>query len=129
MSKRRKENKNPKNEIGKYRMGWLIVMFDLPTDTLKERRLATRFRNDLLDDGYMMLQYSVYVRPAVTLDKKESYLNYLRKINPGTGDIRCLFITDAQWMKMDIISTRKKRKPKRHIDDNKDIGEQLQFWD
>lgn len=109
-------------------MGWLIVMFDLPTDTLEERRKATRFREDLLRDGYLMLQYSVYARPAVTLDKKEACLNYLRKVNPKTGDIRCLFITDAQWKKMDIISDRVKPS-RRRIDNQKDIGEQLHFWD
>ncbi|MCX8064293.1 MAG: CRISPR-associated endonuclease Cas2 [Candidatus Hydrogenedentes bacterium] len=127
MSKTEKNNNHIK-EVGKYRMGWLIVMFDLPTDTLEERRKATRFREDLLRDGYLMLQYSVYARPAVTLDKKEACLNYLRRVNPKTGDIRCLFITDAQWMKMDIISDRIKPS-RRRIDNQKDIGEQLQFWD
>lgn len=108
-------------------MGWLFVMFDLPTDTAEERRLASRFRNDLLDAGYLMLQYSVYVRSAVTLDKKESFLSYLREINPNTGSIKCLFITDSQWGQMENISNKIKDS-KRNIDKQPQIYEQLQFW-
>lgn len=130
-NKKKKAKFNPKKERGKYRMGLLLVMFDLPIDTARERKLAHQFREHLIDGGYLMLQYSVYVKPGVTWDSKERCVNYLRQINPGTGDIRCIFITDAQWMKMDIISERKKRigKKKRRIDDHKDIAEQLQFWD
>jgi len=108
-------------------MGWLFVMFDLPTDTAEERRLASKFRDDLLGAGYLMLQYSVYVRSAVTLDKKESFLSYLRRINPNTGDIKCLFITDTQWGQMEIISNIRKES-KRSIDSQPQAYEQLQFW-
>lgn len=108
-------------------MGWLFVMFDLPTDTAEERRLATKFRNDLLDAGYLMLQYSVYVRAAVTLDKKESFLSHLKKINPNTGSIKCLFITDNQWGQMVTISDKIKDS-KRNIANNPNSYEQLQFW-
>jgi CRISPR-associated protein Cas2 len=38
-------------------MGWLLVVFDLPVGTKKERRLASGFRNYLLDLGYLMLQF------------------------------------------------------------------------
>jgi CRISPR-associated endonuclease Cas2 len=41
---------------------WLFVFFDLPVGTKAERRAATRFRNFLKDDGFLMLQWSVYAR-------------------------------------------------------------------
>ena len=108
-------------------MGWLFVMFDLPTDTVEERRSATRFRNDLLDNGYLMLQYSVYVRSAVTIDKKESYIAHLRRVNPNTGSIKCLFITDTQWGQMETFSGKTQRSS-RSIDTQPKIYEQIQFW-
>lgn len=111
----------------KYRMGWLMVMFDLPTDTKDERRQATRFRNHLLDLGYLMLQYSVYARCAVTFEKRDSYIKQLKIIAPETGNIQCFFITDAQWGKSVFIS-KAGQKAKRQIDRNDNIGEQLQFW-
>lgn len=108
-------------------MGWLIVLFDLPVETKRERRLATRFRNDLLDNGYLMLQYSVYARCAVTLEKKESLVRELNNINPGTGNIQVVFITDVQWGQSVILHATKKIS-KRGIRKDTDIGKQLQFW-
>ncbi|PKN01430.1 MAG: CRISPR-associated endonuclease Cas2 [Elusimicrobia bacterium HGW-Elusimicrobia-1] len=109
-----------------YRMGWLVVMFDLPTDTNEEKRKAARFRNDLLDLGYLMLQYSIYVRCAVTLDKKKHLVFELEKISPGTGSVKCLFITDAQWGQMANICDERKYGPRKV--DKSFGGEQLQFW-
>ncbi|MGC6426759.1 MAG: CRISPR-associated endonuclease Cas2 [Akkermansiaceae bacterium] len=46
-----------------FKMGWLMVAFDLPTKTKDERKRYTHFRKCLLDDGFLMMQYSVYIRP------------------------------------------------------------------
>ena len=108
-------------------MGWLVVLFDLPTDTKEERKAATKFRNDLLDQGYLMFQYSVYVRSAVTLDKKAHFISELKRINPDTGNVRCLFITDNQWGQIVTICA-KETMSKRDVAKQKEIGEQLQFW-
>jgi len=116
-----------KKNNSKYFMGWLIVLFDLPVTTKRERRLATGFRNDLLDEGYLMLQYSVYAKCAVTLDKKESFIKRLELIGPDTGNIQCIFITDAQWGESIFLhSTRKKSH--RSIKNFTNPSEQLQFW-
>jgi len=108
-------------------MGWLIVMFDLPTDTKAERGLAAKFRNNLLDDGYLMLQYSVYVRSAVTLDKREKYVSSLKRMNPETGSVKCLFITDTQWGQIETFAG-KRSNVLRSVDKQPNIYEQLQFW-
>ncbi len=108
-------------------MGWLLVMFDLPTDTKSQRREAARFRNALLDLGYLMLQYSVYARCAVSMETKKAHLVRLQKIAPNTGNIQCIFITDTQWGKSVTIS-HQNNETKRQIDTKTKIGEQLQFW-
>ncbi|MDR0953597.1 MAG: CRISPR-associated endonuclease Cas2 [Elusimicrobiota bacterium] len=108
-------------------MGWLLVLFDLPTDTKTERREATRFRNSLLDLGYLMVQYSVYARCAITLEKKATHLKQLKTIAPATGNVQCIFITDAQWEKSITISCTEV-KAKRQITKEVKVGEQLQFW-
>ena len=115
---------NPKS---KYFMGWLLVLFDLPVTTKTERRLASKFRNDLLDEGYLMLQFSVYAKCAVTLDKKDTFIHRLKQINPNTGNIQCIFITDSQWGKSVIISEIK-HKGRRGISNNSEQSDQLQFW-
>ena len=45
-----------------YRIMWLVVLFDLPVGTKKERKAANRFREKLRDLGFEMSQFSVYLR-------------------------------------------------------------------
>lgn len=108
-------------------MGWLLVLFDLPVTTKKEIRAAAKFRNQLLDNGYLMLQYSVYAKCAISIDKKESFIRALEEINPGTGDIRCVFITDAQWKDIKTIQIKDKISA-RSVQHVSEPAEQLQFW-
>jgi len=109
-------------------MGWMLVMFDMPVMTKPERREATRFRNALLDKGYLMLQYSVYARCAVTLERKESLMYELKSIAPESGTIQCIYITDAQWGQTVVLHSPAKKSDK-DISKQPQIGEQLQFWD
>lgn len=79
------------------RMMWMIVMFDLPTNTKKQRKAATKFRDFLLDCGFSMTQYSVYIR---LLSGKERARTLERKIGahvPKEGSIQILCITDKQY--------------------------------
>lgn len=108
-------------------MGWLLVLFDLPTDTKTERREAARFRKGLLDLGYLMLQYSVYARCAVSAEGKKAHLIRLKHIAPTTGNVKCFFITDTQWSKAVTICHRYPQ-TQRQLDTDTKIGEQLQFW-
>ena len=49
-------------ELNGYRIMWLFVFFDLPTETKKDRRNSSGFRNSLLKDGFSMMKYSVYFK-------------------------------------------------------------------
>jgi CRISPR-associated protein Cas2 len=86
-----------------YKMGWLMVAFDLPVGTKKERKCATDFRNFLLDDGFQMIQFSVYARPCVTFARQETHLRRIRLAVPPEGAIRAIYITKAQWERAFII--------------------------
>lgn len=108
-------------------MGWLLVLFDLPTDTKAQRREAARFRNALLDEGYLMLQYSVYARCAVSIETKKAHLVRLKKIAPDTGNVQCIFITDVQWGKT-VTIRHPNNQTKRQLDTKTALHEQLQFW-
>lgn len=55
-------------------------MFDLPVMTDDERRTATRFRKELLDSGYLMIQFSVYARPCVTYEAMDTHTRLLRGV-------------------------------------------------
>ena len=50
------------SRLNQYRSMWVLVFFDLPTETRTERKVAARFRKNLLDDGFAMFQFSIYMR-------------------------------------------------------------------
>lgn len=92
-------------------MAWLLVFFDLPVGTKQERRSATNFREDLLKEGYVMIQFSVYARPCVSQEKVRTQLRRLLPKIPVSGQVRALSITDAQWARMTFIQSDEKHTP------------------
>lgn len=81
----------------------MIVFFDLPVKTKKERRVATTFRNFLLKDGYHMVQYSVYSRVCNGSDAVEKHSKRLEINCPENGAVRLLVITEKQHEKIRIL--------------------------
>jgi CRISPR-associated protein Cas2 len=92
----------------KYRMAWVLVFFDLPVGTPDERRAAANFRKDLVKDGYIMLQFSVYARPCGSADRVDTQVRRLRPKIPAKGEVRGLVISDAQWGRMMIVRSQQR---------------------
>ncbi len=82
---------------------WLFVLFDLPVGTKSQRRDASRFRNFLKDDGYFMLQYSVYARICRGEDGAMKHLARVTRHLPSTGSVRALQVTDRQYGRMRLL--------------------------
>ena len=80
-----------------------MVAFDLPSKTKEEKKRYIDFRKFLLDDGFQMIQFSVYARPCVTFSRQETHLRRIRLAVPSEGSIRAIYITKAQWEKAYII--------------------------
>jgi len=104
-------------------MGWMLVTFDLPVTEKSQRKQATRFRNFLLDDGYLMIQFSVYARSCVSYARQQTHLRRLKKHLPPEGSVRAIFITRAQWDRSFVIhgKTNDPEMPE-------GIPSQMQFW-
>ena len=107
----------------KFKMGWMLVAFDLPVVSKPQRRAATQFRKYLLDDGFLMMQYSVYVRAMVTHSRMQTHLRRLKLSIPPEGSIRAIYITQAQWERSFVIYG----KPAKEVAPES-IPEQLNFW-
>lgn len=88
---------------GEVRILWVFVLFDLPVGTKKERNAATRFRNFLKDDGYMMLQFSVYARVCRGEEAVDKHLQRVTKNLPSKGSVRALQVTDKQYARMKLL--------------------------
>lgn len=80
-----------------WRSMWVIAMFDLPVDTPQARKAYTRFRKTLLEDGFTMMQYSVYSRHCASIDNAERHLRRMGARVPSEGEVRFLTITDRQF--------------------------------
>lgn len=79
-----------------YEMMWLYVMFDLPVLTREQRKTATKFRKYLLDSGFSMVQFSVYMRFAESKEVADAHVRRVSRELPQKGSVRILMITDKQ---------------------------------
>lgn len=76
---------------------WILVMFDLPTDTKPQRRAATKFREFLLDEGFERSQFSVYARFVNGKEAFQTRANRIERHLPAWGDVQILNFTDRQY--------------------------------
>ena len=90
---------------------WMLVMFDLPTETKKQRKLYTRFRKMLLNDGFSMLQYSIYNRHCASNENADVHEKRIAFALPPNGDVRILRVTEKQFARMKTYYGKKPKKP------------------
>ena len=86
---------------------WVMVVFDLPVLTKLERKRATQFRHDLLDEGFTMMQLSVYLRFTAGKEQALELTERVGRKVPKDGKVDVLFFTDKQYQ--NIYSFRGKR--------------------
>ena len=80
-----------------YRLMWVVVMFDLPVVEKVERKAATDFRKALLDMGFEMAQFSVYMRFCTSQAKIDTYCKRVEGALPEGGKVNILIFTDKQY--------------------------------
>jgi len=84
-------------ELNAYRIMWLFVFFDLPTETKKNRRDAQKFRKNLLKDGFTMMQFSVYSRHCASSESANAHDKRIHNLLPPYGKVTILRVTDKQY--------------------------------
>lgn len=97
--------------LSEYKGMWLFAMFDLPVATPKDRKNYVRFRKKLLEEGFMMLQFSVYARYFPSEEASKGQRRRIRAALPPGGHVRLLHVTDHQFGKMEVYIMRKREKP------------------
>ena len=91
------------NRLNAYRIMWVLVFFDLPTETKKDRKIYAKFRKDILADGFNMFQFSIYLRHCPSRENAEVHIQRVKKILPAKGHIGIMCITDKQFGMMEIF--------------------------
>jgi CRISPR-associated protein Cas2 len=93
--------------LNAYQIMWILVFFDLPTETKKDRKRYVRFRDDLLNDGFGMFQFSIYIRHCSSRENAEVHIKRVKKSLPEHGHVCILCITDKQFGQMEIFFGKK----------------------
>lgn len=96
------------DRLNAYRVMWTLVMYDLPTETRKDRKIASKFRKKLMEDGFSMFQFSMYVRHSASSENATVHSNRVKKMLPEYGKIGILQITDKQFGEMELFYGTKK---------------------
>lgn len=97
-----------RRNISAYQGMWLFALFDLPVDSKAARRQYTRFRTELLKEGFSMLQFSVYARYCQSEERANQYRKRIRQALPPAGEVRLMAITDRQYGKMEVFLGKKR---------------------
>ncbi|SDY55798.1 CRISPR-associated endonuclease Cas2 [Lachnobacterium bovis] len=94
----------------RYKVMRMLCMFDLPVDQASEKKAYRDFRKNLIKEGFVMMQYSVYVRTCPNREFAKGLENRVRKFAPPKGNVRLISITEKQYEDMKIIVGTKTEK-------------------
>ena len=96
--------------LSEYRIMWVLVLFDLPTETKKEKKAYSVFRKHLITDGFTMFQFSIYLRHCASKENAEVHIKWVKSHLPEKGQIGILCITDKQFGDMELYIGKKEDK-------------------
>lgn len=99
------------NRLSEYQIMWVMVFFDLPTDTAKNRKEAATFRKRLMNDGFTMFQFSIYMRHCASKENSEVHVKRVKSMLPPEGKVGILCITDKQFGEITIFERQQSKPP------------------
>ncbi|WP_198674054.1 CRISPR-associated endonuclease Cas2 [Chitinophaga alhagiae] len=85
---------------------WVLVFFDLPTETKKDRKIYAQFRKQILADGFQMFQFSIYLRHCSSRENADVHTKRVKKILPPKGHVGILTVTDKQFGMIELFHGR-----------------------
>lgn len=95
------------DRFSEYRIMWVLVFFDLPTETKKERKIYAQFRKRLMQDGFTMFQFSIYLRHCPSAENADVHIKRVKSFLPEMGSVGIMRITDKQFGDMEIFYGKK----------------------
>lgn len=107
--------------FSEYRIMWVLVFFDLPTETKKERKVYADFRKKLIADGFTMFQFSIYIRHCPSRENADVHIRRVKMHLPEAGIVGILCVTDKQFGSMEIFFGQKQ-------ESNNPVVQQLELF-
>ena len=93
--------------FSEYRVMWILVLFDLPTETKKDKKAYTDFRKNLQKDGFTMFQFSIYVRHCASSENAAVHIKRVKSFLPEYGQVGIICITDKQFGEIELFYGKK----------------------
>ena len=93
--------------LSEYRVMWILVFFDLPTETKKDRKAYANFRKKLQLDGFTMFQFSIYLRHCPSAENAAVHIKRVKSMLPELGQVGILRVTDKQFSEMELFQCQK----------------------
>jgi CRISPR-associated protein Cas2 len=81
----------------------LVLNFDLPQVTLRDKRIYRRFRKELIKYGFVMNQYSMYSKLCLNSTQQKRTEDYLEKIKPESGIVEYFCLTEKQYARRRLL--------------------------
>lgn len=93
--------------FSEYRIMWVLVLFDLPTETKKDRKASSDFRKNIQRDGFTMFQFSIYVRHCASQENAAVHIKRVKSFLPEYGKVGIMCITDKQFGNIELFYGKK----------------------
>ncbi len=97
--------------VSSYQLMWILIMFDLPTETKLQRKRYSEFRKSLIQDGFTMFQFSIYVRNCASRENTKVHIDRIKNLLPEEGKICIITITERQFNEILLFEGMKKTPP------------------
>lgn len=110
------------DRFSEYRVMWVLVLFDLPTETKKDKKAYATFRKRLQQDGFTMFQFSIYVRHCASSENAAVHIKRVKSFLPEYGQVGILCITDKQFGQIELFYGKKSQEINAP-------GQQLEFFE
>ena len=97
------------DRFSEYRIMWVLVFFDLPTETKKDKRAYADFRKNLQRDGFTMFQFSIYGRHCASAENADGHIKRVKSCLPEYGKVGIMCITDKQFGNIELFYGKKQQ--------------------
>jgi CRISPR-associated protein Cas2 len=81
----------------------IILFFDLPTTSKHDLSVYTHFRKNLIKDGFVMMQYSVYSKLVLNATAVNTVRSRINRLKPSKGNVQLLVVTEQQFARIEYI--------------------------
>ena len=96
------------DRLNQYRVMWVMVLFDLPTETKRDTRNYRKFVDVLEKDGFNRFQFSIFLRHCLSMDNAKVHIKRIKQNLPPKGHVGIIHITDKQFGMMEVFVSAKK---------------------